>query len=254
MPMEGARRHTHLGGDAFHLRPSSWPEEVLPNLLRDAGAGSPPVEEVAALLLAQARRPLVGLGQRLIHPLGIDRDPVHGLAEEDRSREVLGESIRVGRTREAEGHPAEGDRPQEEVALDSDRCRGIALHEELSALGRDVAVVEQDPEVVRSPLGPEAVEGKGEVQVADAELGGTAEGPATEERVAPDAIGRQPVPTPGLEPDAGKMAQVADEVAHHRELLGRLDLGERILEAVGPDVRAPQAGARRDPVVGGQTN
>src|SRR5439155_167361 len=84
---------------------------------------------------------------------------------------------------------------QEEVALDSDRCRGIALHEELSALGRDVAVVEQDPEVVRSPLGPEAVEGKGEVQVADAELGGTAEGPATEERVAPDAIGRQPVPT-----------------------------------------------------------
>src|SRR5439155_16363364 len=37
-------------------------------------------------------------------------------------------------------------------------------------------------------------------------------------------------------------------------LLGRLDLGERILEAVGPDVRAPQAGARRDPVVGGQTN
>src|SRR5207253_477615 len=96
MPVEGARGHTHLGGDAFHLRAPPRPEEVLANLLRDARAGSPPVEELAALLLAQARRPLVSLGQRLIRPSGIDRDTVHGFAEEDRPREVLGESIRVG--------------------------------------------------------------------------------------------------------------------------------------------------------------
>src|SRR2546422_2288814 len=53
MPVEGARRHAHLGSDAAHVRAAAWTEEVLPDALRDARAGSPPVEEIAALLLAQ---------------------------------------------------------------------------------------------------------------------------------------------------------------------------------------------------------
>src|SRR5437762_1108986 len=221
--MERPRRHRQRGRDGFHRSPArrAEAEQVLANALRDARASAPPAQQLAALRFAQPRRVLVRLRQRLVGPLGVDEHTVLGLGEGHRSGEDLLEAVGVRRAREAKGDAAERNGPLEQVALDDHRRRRVALEEELAALGRNVGVVEHHSERVAAPLalGAEAGEGEGQVEVANAELGGAAQRAAAEQRVAPDPIRRQPVAAARLEPDAGHAAEAADDVPHHDQLL-----------------------------------
>jgi hypothetical protein len=226
----------------------------LTDSLRHARPHAPPIEQLSALLLAQPRCPLVGLRKRLVHPLVADHHLVNGPSEENGAQKELLETRSVRWSFEAEGCPVERKRFQQQLTREGHSRCSIALDEELPAIFGNVTIVQHDPEPLGQLLGLVAIEGKGEIEVANREIDRTAQGAAAEERVAQDSVAREPVSPPSFESDARDVREVVQEVAHDREFLARLDLEERVLEAVDRDCRTAQTIACQDPALSTQAH
>ena len=79
-------------------------------------------------------------------------------------------------------------------------------------------------------LQADAMEGEGQVEVAQAQLRGAEEGRAAEQGEAPDAVGVEVIAQACRQARRAGVAQVPDQVAHDAQFLGRVDFPGRIAE------------------------
>lgn len=79
-------------------------------------------------------------------------------------------------------------------------------------------------------LQADAMEGEGQVEVAQAQLRGAEEGRAAEQGEAPDAVGVEVIAQACRQARRAGVAQVPDQVAHYAQFLGRVDFPGGIAE------------------------
>ncbi|EVT88976.1 hypothetical protein Z046_00495 [Pseudomonas aeruginosa VRFPA09] len=117
-----------------------------------------------------------------------------------------------------------------EVALDAQHATGVAFEEENPQVLGNAGVVEHQVRFVVVYLQADAMEGEGQVEVAQAQLRGAEEGRAAEQGEAPDAVGVEVIAQACRQARCAGVAQVPDQVAHDAQFLGRVDFPGGIAE------------------------
>ncbi len=171
----------------------------------------------------------------------LEDHPVIRLAERRAQAQLAHVGRGVGGRRAAEAGAEDRQALPGEVALDAQHATGVAFEEENPQVLGNAGVVEHQVRFVAVYLQADAMEGEGQVEVAQAQLRGAEEGRAAEQGEAPDAIGVEVIAQACRQARRAGVAQVPDQVAHDAQFLGRVDFPGGIAEQANIQAATRQA-------------
>ncbi len=156
----------------------------------------------------------------------VRRPPVVRLAERRAQAQLAHVGRGIGGRWAAEAGAEDRQALPGEVALDAQHATGVAFEEENPQVLGNAGVVEHQVRFIVVYLQADAMEGEGQVEVAQAQLRGAEEGRAAEQGEAPDAVGVEVIAQACRQARRAGVAQVPDQVAHYAQFLGRVDFPE----------------------------
>ena len=185
---QGTHGEVQFHGQGLHVRQvAGRPQQAVADASGQTAAHLAAGEQGAALLLAGARHLWIGAGQRSrkrrSKTTRLSAWPNAGHRPSSRTGRGIG-----GRWA-AEAGAEDRQALPGEVALDAQHATGVAFEEENPQVLGNAGVVEHQVRFIVVYLQADAMEGEGQVEVAQAQLRGAEEGRAAEQGEAPDAVG-----------------------------------------------------------------
>lgn len=228
---QGTHGEVQFHGQGLHVRQvAGRPQQAVADASGETAAHLAAGEQGAALLLAGARHLWIGAGQREVEEAPFEDHPVVRLAERRAQAQLAHVGRGIGGRWAAEAGAEDRQALPGEVALDAQHATGVAFEEENPQVLGNAGVVEHQVRFVVVYLQADAMEGEGQVEVAQAQLRGAEEGRAAEQGEAPDAVGVEVIAQACRQARCAGVAQVPDQVAHYAQFLGRVDFPGGIAE------------------------
>ena len=251
---QGALAHVQRRGDLFGVRRRGGPgEQVVPDLSRHPRPRVPAGQQLPALLAGDRGGVLVGLRQRQVEYLGGDAHRALRRAEYRRYAEDLGVPPRARRRRgERIADFPDVDRRCEQLVLNGLDRRAVPLDHEPPQRQRDIRRVQNQVELRTAVPRHDPGERERQVQVPQADIDRAAPGGAADHRESPDAVGGQVIADARLQPQPRRVAQLAQQVLDHRELLTGADRGSGVTQMLLRQPGGLQAYPRGQAAIGAQ--